>query len=94
METRALDSGRAVVLDDDGTVLRQLVSFSRTKTGKTSFSENYWCALTYPSRKLAVAACRSMHWPQDHIEKGRSLMGDFWFVRNDFRDHYALAAWE
>lgn len=94
METRALDSGRAVVLDDSGVVLRQLVTFVRTQSGKTSFGENYWCALTYPSRKLAVAACRAMHWPQDRIEKGRSLTSDFWFIRNDFRDKYALAAWD
>ena len=94
METRALDSGKAVVIDDTGSVLRQLVSFERTPSGKISFGENYWCALTYPSRKLAVTACRAMHWPQDHIEKGRSLMGDFWFIRYDFRDKYALAAWE
>ena len=94
METRALESGRAVVLDDSGNVLRQLVSFSRTPSGKTSFGENYWCALTYPSRKLAMAACLSMHWPQTHIEKGRSLSSYFWFIRNDFRDKYALAAWD
>lgn len=94
METRSLDSGRAVVLDDAGNVLRQLVSFSRTQSGKTLFGDNYWCALTYPSRSIAVAACKSMHWPQTHIEKGRSLMGDFWFIRNDFRDKYALAAWD
>ena len=90
---KTFDDGRAVVLDGNGNVLRQLVAFERTRSGKTKFAV-YFAPLVYPTKKAATQAARQMGWPLDRVERGRALLGDFWFIRNDFRDQYALACWD
>ena len=90
---REFDNGMAVIQDASGDVLRQLVKFSRTKRGHTVFAQP-GLALVFAYKKDAVTACRSMHWPQDRIERGENLASSFCFIRYDFRDNYALAVWE
>lgn len=90
---REFSDGRAVVLDAEGKVLWQLVRFARLPSGKTKFACHF-APLIYATKKEATAAARSMGFPLDHVERGRSLIGRFWFVRYDFRGQYALACWD
>jgi len=90
---REFDGGQAVVVDGNGKMLRQLVKFKTTKSGKTLFAKPR-LALTFDYKKQAVNACKSMHWPVDHITHGRDIVSGFWFVRYDFRSEYALACWD
>ncbi len=88
---REFDTGQAVVLDSDGHVLRQLVKFQR-KNGRTRFDLPVACIYQY--KKEAVAACRSMGFPLDHVVSGENLASSFWFVQYDFRSDYAIACWD
>ena len=84
--------GKAVIVDASGKTVRQLVEFY-TKNGRTYFKHPTE-ALTYCYKKQAIAACKSMGWPLDRVMMGRNMVSSFWFIRNDFRDNYALACWE
>lgn len=90
---REFDNGMAVTLDGAGNVLRQLVSFKIGLKGRTYFS-NPKVALMYAYKKEAVAACKAMGWPLDRVCRGENLASSFWFIRNDYRDKYALACWD
>lgn len=86
-------NGLAVVLDSNGSVIRQLVSYKTHKNGTTSFLCT-GAALTYPTKKMAVHFCKKMGWPIKYVVSGESLGGRFWFIQYREFSNYALASWE
>ena len=83
---------RAVVVDDNGVMIRQLKSPNVSEKGKWKSVADF---LSYCTKKEATQAAKTMGFTANCVEQINAPMGfKPWVIKYDPRMNYYLACWE